>query len=906
MVSKQLLSLFGEQSLASVPRNDVQSRFARNAPVQEAPAQDDVQVPEQEAGAEDYSIMERVDGRPLMQNAPEDASDDNSSQDSVEEAAEANPAEERIREGARRAGQVDMTPAEYEKYSRLRGGDLLDPGSLQNLEASRKRRYYKPERFEGQMESGEGSSLVGLGELNAHVRNRTRMFKPEDGGPSIFEQRLNSARQARARLAQPLKEGHIFDEQRDQAERSQAESLNWLGNSNADPGAAGPGFRAAGSAERPYFTELIPQQYTYSRADKEDPSRAVGPSLPVGPIRELQAQEKAHDTLTRQRDAESKGLSDAFDSDRAPLETRLGQAQAASDEARGRKIGTWNPFKAIARAFTRMRDRRRTSRELRDAQRALAGRTRQNDEDLQQITQRRQGEDADIALKGQPLLNRRQALLQPGVGQQPGAGNVTDLSGDIPETASAKDDTAAPEMRRNVVDPFADAVQEAYSKGKAGRKEAKSKGGEGSVDNYAQALLKLPEPDKDPRYLGIQEAQRRGGDAYQGAVQAHAQRRLLGDIANEDEISGFKYSYAKERLRGVGQQYGMLQSELAKRAEARPEPQTDEDRAAAARFTGFQQQLSEKMHAYTSDRVDKFRPIAEAEKERKAQRKRAAADMQRMREQMQAEWKIDTSMSASRPGYLPDEVDEEGVQKLSIPELDERDVKRRARPGLDDVEEPMIKPEAENKKRKQKGDRGKPGALDEKSSEVLQAQELHDQRARPQTVMPELLGDYMPSSDQVADDMSRKQREEAEAAVKLAPMQGALNDITERSVKFNYDARKEYLRRGDAPGEEFDESQMDVVRPGANPENFQKNYIQGDHFAASKMPEKDPELDPYDAYKQYREIYKKNKKDRAAWEEATGKKVERYELTKDDPLSKFPRPENPRKRLKHGYRLVDR
>ncbi|MBM3848347.1 MAG: hypothetical protein FJ405_18940 [Verrucomicrobia bacterium] len=473
----------------------------------------------------------------------------------------------------------------------------------------------------------------------------------------------------------------------------------------------------------------------------------------------------------------------------------------------------------------------------------------------------------------------------------------------------AQDDTAAPEMRRKVVDPFADAVQETYSREKAGRKAAKSKGGEGSVDNYAQALLKLPEPDKDPRYLGIQEAQRRGGDSYQGAVQAHAQRRLLGDIANEDEISGFKYSYAKERLRGVGQQNEMLHSELAKRAEARPEPQTDEDRAAAARFTGFQQQLSEKMQAYTTDRVDKFRPIASAEKERKAQRKRAAADMQRMREQMQAEWKVGTSMSASGPGSLPDESDEEGVKKLSVPEMDERDVKRLARPGLGDVEEPMIKPEVAKKTVKPRKDKGNPGALDEMSPEVLQAQELHDQRARPRTVMPELLGDYMPSSDQVADDMSRKQREEAEGAVKLAPMQGALNELTERGVKFNYDARKEYLRRGDAPGEEFDESQMDVIRPGANPENFQKNYVQSDHFAASKMPDKDPELNPYDAYLRYREIYKKNKKnkkDRAAWEEATGKKVERYEITKDDPLSQFRRPNNSKKFLKHGYRLVDR
>lgn len=485
--------------------------------------------------------MERRDGGPLMPNAPGAVADDSSSQDSVVEAAETNRREKQVREGARRAGQVDMTPAEYEKYSRLRGGDLLDPESLQGLAESRKRRYYKPERFGGQMESGEKSSLVGLGELNAHVNNRSRMFKPEkEGEESIFERQLRVAKQARDRLARPPVTGHWHDEQRDESARSMAASLNWLGNSKADPDTPGPGFRAAGSAERPYFTELIPQQYTYSRAKGD-------PSLPVGPMRQLQAQEKAHDALTQQRANETMQLSDAFNEKKTSLEERFREAQEASTAARDRKIGTWNPFKAIARAFTRMRDRSRTSRDFKAAQRALNSHTRQYEDNMQQMSERRQVQDAVIADRGRSLLNDRLALGQYGVGQQP-ADSTADLMPDIRQKPLAQDDTAAPEMRRKVVDPFADAVKETYSRDRAGRKAAK-RGSAGSVDNYAQALLKLPEPDEDPRYLGIQQAQRKGDNSYQRAVQAHAQRRLLGDIANEDQISGFNYKYAKTASR---------------------------------------------------------------------------------------------------------------------------------------------------------------------------------------------------------------------------------------------------------------------------------------------------------------------------------------------------------------------
>ncbi|MFZ4817537.1 MAG: hypothetical protein ACOYLU_02720 [Limisphaerales bacterium] len=873
--------------------------------VQEEPLQQDEESVQEEPPQvvpeeEEYSIMERRSGGPL--NRPvssaselsESAESERESESSENQGPVAPMDEDRIRAGMRRMDEIDMTPAEWEKYARIRGGDLLAPAQAANVV---KRRYHRPERFEGPMEHPSDASLVGTAELAPHVKNRSRAFRPQDGKRSYFERALSVARKAQKRLQRPRYDGESFaDAQRDAEDRSAAMSENWFGSDRADKENLVPGFRAKGSTERPYLTELIPQQFTYKRHDKDQ-------ALPVGPVRELNDQEQAHRIRKGQRNRQDDGLEVDFEADRERLEEQVRASEAAHTEASNRGLGVgWNPLSWIAgikRAWTRRKDRKRTARELSGAQQALQDRIAQFSGNKADVDAQRQIENEQIRQQGAPLLARRRELAQASEGREADP-NFELNPREVEVTPPARDDSAASEVRKNVVDPFAEAVKRQHVRARLHRMDQKREGF--SVPNYAESLLALPEPDRDPRYMGIAESKANGQGSYEAKIAAHAQRRMLKDVFKENPIKAIdSQAEAKPKLIDAGKQREFLGDALGRRAEALPEPQNPAQEAARLRYDKYKDDLSSKMDAYLNDRMDTYRPIKED------------ADKKRAEEKQQKKWWREHELYKQQEAEAADRRDAEREAKGLIGASMEDDSSGEEADSFQRPEEDH----GQGGEMSMPGGNGQDGLLDEQSRDVVRAQELQDQARASRKIDAPLVANYFENFSKQDHDNEerRKRREEGEQAVQGAgPMVNVLNPIVEAGVKHQFEAGQGYVRQN-YDESEHEERQKAYVKPGANEVNLRKNYIQEDRFAENQFLDNlapgvnsvDRAQALYQDYSAYRDLYKsheKSSKAKSAWQDSNQGKIERYKLTNNDPLKQFKMP-GTGKAIKHGYRFME-
>jgi len=946
-------SLFSGEKLRSVPQQPQASDFLRRSPQYPVPeAQEEEAVAESEMASEgepeasseeEFSIMERIPKPPVEQQSesaePLRMQDEEKSEDDFPVVSQSESAqgsglqqeeksedegpleskshdgearapildEDRFRAGARRAGAVDMTAAEWEKYSQLRGGDLLTDDSKARLQSGNKRRYYRPERFEGPMEDPLDSTVVGTGELHAHVRNRSRAFRPEGGGRSLFESQLAAARKARARLQRPRVDGDAWAEERDETERSQAESENWLGSDRADKGALVPGFRAKGTAERPYLTELIPQQIKYQRSDRDQ-------ALPVGPMKELQAQEEANRVLGDRRDHQDRSLQRSFNTDRNALEEAVNAAQVAHAEATNRTLGVkkWNPLSWIAgigRAWTRSRDRKRTGGELTAAQRALQDRIAQFQGAEADLVNQRQGENEQIRQQGEPLLARRQELAQPGVPREPDPKFALDPS-EVKAKAPARDATDAIGVAQDVVDPFLRDVRREHLKAKVNRMDQRNEGL--PVPNYVESLLAQPEPDQDPFFMGITESKAKGEGSYQAMVKAHAQRRMLPDIFKENQIQPFdSVKQGRSKLREVVGQTQSGFEELGRRADRRGEPQNPDEEQSFAKLEAFEDRLMGKMTAYQSDRADAFTPIFKADQKKKAE------------ERAYREWQ-ERQLELDRQQEEADrrrEAENERKRKMKLVGPWEQDAGEQDAGEQDAYEEPdepkkfYSGPGTETKRI------GEAGLLDVPSAEVKNTMEDLAQKNRVlEKIEAPIVSNHFGAYSK--EDREREERqkafEEGQSAVQggATPMQNILNPIVEAGVQHQYNAGMRYVHQNYDEADQ-EEEKVKYVAPGPNERNVQNNYIAQDYFRPNQLWDnlagrgrqdagaRDPER--YGEYQGYRDLFKaheKSKKDRKAWEGQRGGKIEKYLLGADDPLKQMKVPDERGRNIKHGYRFI--
>jgi len=628
-----------------------------------------------------------------------------------------------------RANQVDMTSLEWRKPFAMAYG--MNPGNRRDFRAAERKIGDRTYRAPSRFtgDMEEPSRLMGVDDLRAHVAARETAAQ----GPSDF-------------------------------------------------------FRAKeGYRGRPHRQQLIPRSYEY-RSTPTDESR------PVGPMKQLLPEEEYRAARTRSRSQEDNARNSTYAQEMGALRADLSAKQGGLERAQNRKIGfrwfdSFFGLSALGRWGKRAWDRRTRGRAASKAQAAVNAREDAESNTLAGVRNTRAAEDAAFSNVTAGTEARRNELANPAPRPESDPVFTDDLTGGR-TTAGIRDDSHAPEVAAKVVAPFQNDITNRLQE----LREERAETPERFRPNLADSLLSLPHPDQDPRYRSIAEtkADEANPSAYQDKVEAHAKRRLLGDIKKERGLEdSSSFEAARGRFREIKQQKMGLDDTLANREAAMGEPANDEARAALARTRKFHQGLKDQFGESEGVKDDLITYLTK--KDERTEERRKATERARQAE-----------LVARKPSALGQDV----------------------------------------------------GILDLPSQEVQQADELRIQKEQFEPGFGRNVQssneNYFEAPAELSPEQDRQQQlaeASKEYEVGLVPEKAILNEEFERGYEQQWGDRLRYLYDGQSlPSQE----EMGVAKPGQMENYIDSNYMAQE----SSKPEKDTLASAYNDYTGFREIFK--------------------------------------------------